>query len=603
MSYWRPVKLQPRRLEVAASLSWTEALVKVLNKHRHFFSDHVCLRTIRNRLEDYIRSHVPLSVEESLFQTGLELIKKEVDCDWRESEMVTPHMYVLYMFVLYRSNIKYLDMPALSNHSDRVTALDLLYNVGAQYGHQLTTVKMKMFQHSNISIEENYLTKRVLRGFMEVTTLVLWRAADDAMLQIIGHTCKNLTSLDLWKCSKVTDTGVQMLLGLEAQGRTKLCSSLEKITIRDTAISHVGAFNLLLHCPRLHTLEFSHGTFIKQFLDLIEESYSATGRQFSLKSLFLPVNSVSILYSVIKSFPCLEEVSLWTSLSHLPLLSGSDLSAVKSLKIGGLNYSSFFTDTVSLIGSQLVSLKIETVHFDINIDVIGQHCPNIQDLSVINARLSVSQPWEKFYPSNTEPGQTGMFSALRKIYLFLVSYNTVTDLPRPPTSVSDPARVESSPLTTTTALHSILRLGRALETITVTGPSNLTDACLASVLRVNPLTELRRLIISLPSSQETCLVIPLTLLSVTALAQSCPHLACLGDLRHWAISPAQRRDMMRPPQSQSNHTTSTSTTSSLQQSIWTRLRISADRPESAVKSSSVCQQSFLRPLAQSTSVL
>ena len=222
-----------------ASLSWSESLLQLLNKHRHFFSDHVCLRTIRNGLEDYIKRHVPASVEENLFQTGLEMMAKDLDC--RDGEMLTPHMFVLYMFVLYRSSIKYLDIPSLGNHSDRVTVLDLLYNVGAQHGHQVTTVKFKMFEHSNISIEENYLTKRVLRGFMDVTTLVLWRAADDAMLQIIGHTCRTLQTLDLWKCSKVTDSGVEMMLGLEAQGRTKLCQSLEKITIRDTAITHLGA--------------------------------------------------------------------------------------------------------------------------------------------------------------------------------------------------------------------------------------------------------------------------------------------------------------------------------------------------------------------------
>merc|ERR1712203_393480 len=106
---------------------------------------------------------------------------------------------------------------------------------------------------------------------------------------------------------------------------------------------------------------------------------------------------------------------------------------------------------------------------------------------------------------------------------------------------------------------------------TVTGNSSLTDACLANILSVNPLTELRRLIISLPSSQESLLVIPLTLLSVAALAQSCPQLACLGDLRHWAISPAQRRDMVRPSQVQLSQ--------GLQQSIWTRLRIQADRQD------------------------
>ena len=52
MSYWRPVKLQPPRLEVAASQSWTRAVVSVLARHRHTFSSHVCLRTIRTRLED-----------------------------------------------------------------------------------------------------------------------------------------------------------------------------------------------------------------------------------------------------------------------------------------------------------------------------------------------------------------------------------------------------------------------------------------------------------------------------------------------------------------------------------------------------------------------
>ena len=53
---------------------------------------------------------------------------------------------------------------------------------------------------------------------------------------------------------------------------------------------------------------------------------------------------------------------------------------------------------------------------------------------------------EKFYPGNSDPEEVGMFSRLRKIYLFLVSYNTVTDLPRPPTSVSDPARVSLAEL-------------------------------------------------------------------------------------------------------------------------------------------------------------
>ena len=72
----------------------------------------------------------------------------------------------------YTALIKSLDIPSLRAHADRVTVLDLLYNVGAQHGHQLHTVKIKMFDSPAISIEENYLTKRVLRGFHDVTTLV-----------------------------------------------------------------------------------------------------------------------------------------------------------------------------------------------------------------------------------------------------------------------------------------------------------------------------------------------------------------------------------------------------------------------------------------------
>ena len=94
-----------------------------------------------------------------------------------------------------------------------------------------------------------------------------------------------------------------------------------------------------------------------------------------------------------------------------------------------------------------------------------------------------------------------------------------------------------------TALHSILSSATQLESLTVTGTVSLTDQCLAAILAHNPLKHLRRLIISVPSTQEQMMVIPLTLLSVAALATSCPQLQCVGDLRHWAISPGHRRDI------------------------------------------------------------
>ena len=109
-----------------------------------------------------------------MFQSGLEMIKKECS-----EEITTPNMFVLYMFVLYRSNIKYLDVPGLRCHTDRVTVLDLLYNLGTPHGHAASSLKIKMFETNNISIEESYILKRVLRGFRQLRSLVLWRVCDE----------------------------------------------------------------------------------------------------------------------------------------------------------------------------------------------------------------------------------------------------------------------------------------------------------------------------------------------------------------------------------------------------------------------------------------
>mgnify|MGYP001176494611 CR=1 FL=1 len=98
-----------------------------------------------------------------------------------------------------------------------MTVLDLLYNLGTPHGHAASSLKIKMFETNNISIEESYILKRVLRGFRQLRSLVLWRVCDDAMLQILGVTCHNLLEVDIWKSTAATDAGVRMFLGLDAE--------------------------------------------------------------------------------------------------------------------------------------------------------------------------------------------------------------------------------------------------------------------------------------------------------------------------------------------------------------------------------------------------
>jgi len=574
-----PPLLTPLRLDQLAGRSWADLILRVLRQHRHQFADHLCLRTIRNKLQEFLDGRIPSSLREDLFQHGLALLRNEAlgDPFLSFDDLLTPDMFVLYMFVNYQPEIKSLEIPELNRQVDKVTVLDLLYNLGTPYGHQTKSLKFQMFESPTISIEESYLTKRVLRGFRFLRSLVLWRACDDAMLQILGITCHQLESLDLWKSINVSDQGVRMLLGLDAERRTPLCHSLQKVMVKDTAVTDEGAYNLLLHCPKLNTLEFSHGSFIKQFLSRVINSYLKTKKTFpSLRSIFLPVLQSDSLFSIIKSFPRLEELSLWTSLSHLPHIKRNDLANVHTLKVGGLNHSSILSEINTLIGSNITTLKIETVHVDINLDKIGCECPNLEDLSVVNARIRVTPVKDTHMIAPIK-----MFSNLRKVYFFLVHYIHISIQPPPtssPSSIVNPAGV-ACPATGYTALHTLLRYGTRLENVQVTGTTALTDACLETILSVNPLVHLRRLVISNPSvTQEQPLVVPLTYRSVNLLQRSCRLLQCLGDLRHWAVSPAATSAANRH----------SSGSSSLQQTVWTKVQISGSRR--MFRSSSVLYQ-------------
>jgi len=581
MSFIRATTCQsPSRLDQLAGITWARFILKVLQDHRHLFADHICLRTIRVKLNDHLQGRVPLSLQEDLFQHGLTLLKKEVNGDPFLSfdDLITPDMFVLYMFVSYKSEVKSLEVPELVRKVDKVTVLDILYNLGSPYGHQLDSLKMKMFQSSQISSEESYLAKRVLRGFRSLKSLVLWKAGDDAMLQIIGLTCHQLEILDLWKSINVTDQGIRMLLGLDGERCSTLRRCLRKVMVKDTAVTDEGAYNILLNCPAVTTLEFSHSLFIKQFLERVESGYKSTGQTFpQLRSIFLPTLNSDSLFNIVKSFPGLDELGIWTSLQHLPEIKQKDLNAVQTLKVGGLNFYSILSEINTLIGSQITSLKIETVHFDINLNDIGVECPNIEELSIINARIGVKAQ-DKNAPSNP----TKMFSNLRKVYFFLVTYlhsspqqtlHRTTSLVVGPTGVPNPS-------TGYTALHSLLRHGTQLENIQVTGTPALTDSCLEIILSVNPLANLCRLIISNPSiTDDQPLVVPLTSRSVNRLRQSCPHLQCLGDLSHWAIAPTQQT-----ARSQRSSVRS----AVVQQNVWTKVQISGARR--AHRSTSVLYQ-------------
>merc|ERR1711970_1222788 len=448
------------------------------------------------------------------------------------------------MYVFYTTDIRHLEIPTLIRVQDRLTVLDMLYNLGTPNGHEAESLKVKVFESGNISIGESYVLKRVLRGFRHLHCLTLWHACDDAMLQIIGVTCRYLNNIDIWKSASVTDSGIRMFLGLDAERPFRVCHTLKKVAIKDTSVTDSGAFNLMIHCDKLETLEFSQDTFLPQLLWRISENYLRTKTVFHLKSLFMQVNKPCMLMNVVKSLPKLEELSLWTSLELLQGLDREDLRNITRLKLGGLNNPSFSRQMCSLLGSQLSYLKIETVHFEVNITLIGEERHNIEELNIINAKVKATKQSDN---------QSEIFSKLKLLYFFLVQY-LIDPVPRypsssflaarpSPSSPASPATVPS-PSIGHTALHTLLEKATNLESVQVSGTPALTDSCMDRVLSQNGLSKCKRLVISHPLSIDPS-VVPLTGRTVTKLQSSCPDLACLGDLKHWAVTQAARRKLTR----------------------------------------------------------
>ena len=64
------------------------------------------------------------------------------------------------------------------------------------------------------------------------------------MLQIVGVTCKHLSSIDIWKSINATHSGVRMFLALDAEIPFPVRSSIKKVAIKDTSIPDMGGFQL-----------------------------------------------------------------------------------------------------------------------------------------------------------------------------------------------------------------------------------------------------------------------------------------------------------------------------------------------------------------------
>merc|ERR1712226_359970 len=87
-------------------------------------------------------------------------------------------------------------------------------------------------------------------------------------------------------------------LSVRKEATSGLCTSLKRVSIKETACTHIGSVFLIVHCSGLEILDFSHGVVVKEFLVVIRDLYLRNRKTFSLKTLFLPMTSAEILHDV-----------------------------------------------------------------------------------------------------------------------------------------------------------------------------------------------------------------------------------------------------------------------------------------------------------------
>jgi hypothetical protein len=591
MRYLRPLKLQPKSLRVSAQESWLRHLFSrirnqtILSRSSGQLKRDISLDflpelpdddfcgTGEGSIADYLDGLVPLSFQEDLFHLGGHLLKQdEVSFD----------MFPVFFNCLWRSEFLHLHLPVIQDPSHRLSILERLLSSCEGDGQvvRLTSLKHRLqdVKCPQLSLEESYITKRVLRTCTQnLKCLLLWKVCDNQMLQILGTTCPTLELLDIWRSISVTDLGIHHLVGTQPapphadeeveecssnagllSATNAVCRSLKKVVIKETNCSHHGSILLLVHCTKLETLEFNQGHILRDFLEDVCRHHALTGQVFPLKSVFLPITGHNgyggcgnILRAIFKALPHLEELRLWTSMSNMGLLYRDEVPVLSSLMVGGIPSQEVFSKLLVTFGQGLTKLKVETVLTTVPLEVIGRNCPHLADLQIINARVAIAD-----HNCAAEAEETNFFAHLKLVNFFFVRYKIKA------------VKAAQEPIS---ALHCILRHSVQLEGIQASGTNTLTDECLASIVQVNPLSHLKRFILTdacnsqqdIPNDRGHELQSPsapavnnsrpgLTSASVLLLYDVCPRLQCIGDLRHWAIPDADRRQMWKKINCSSN---------------------------------------------------
>ncbi|XP_059097046.1 uncharacterized protein LOC131891468 [Tigriopus californicus] len=442
--------------------------------------------------------------------------------------------------MMYRQDLKGLVLePELQWHKDsrsRVLHLIHLQESGLQ-SLSFKCYQAPLFHYETLQFSERYILLSCFYRLSKLHCLTLPNVCDDEILAYIGLHCPLLTYIDIQGSLRVTNQGVSWFLfredppqspisfhpshlNLDDSLKSKIFQKSSPISrpgfrptpmtaamlkpcpqkrnqlkrikswkLRDTGITHAALKAILQDCSGLHVLEANE----KEWIDFIEASAEATMSYPGIRDIHLSIRDSQFLKALSKMFPNLQFLHVFSPLpcsQELLTLDSTEAYFPKCQRISMRNAHLCHPRNIWL-GQQLTNLEFKGQQHELNLDVLAEQCPHLQQLSVFEGRLSHQGPIE--------------FPQLTHLKVWNIDGKGPLSL-----------LICSAPQLEALFLWNVV----------------VTDSDLSVILSKNPLQELREFRIA---SSEIGFV-RLTEESALRLIQSCPKLSVLGGICDWNTS-------------------------------------------------------------------
>ncbi|XP_046441381.1 uncharacterized protein LOC124192225 isoform X1 [Daphnia pulex] len=272
--------------------------------------------------------------------------------------------------------------------------------------------------------------------------------AEDSFLHTIGTYCTDLRELDLRRCHRVTDYGIQGLcVSVDNLGRNcetlGQCKSIQLLSLERTVrVTKKGLQMALNNMPILRNLH--HDATVEALAEIANNSFN--GRlldppEFALSVLRMPFNSpdyesgnLRLALSLCPSVTVLRIVEA-EGFSNIDLI-GLSLMALKSIRelsiYGDLKLQNHTTSKLTFnggvvpllkaIGIMLKRLKLENLK-NVNIETVVEFCPNLLKFCLID-NLSYTTTCQKVQKSVIfqQSKEISMFQKLRILNIEILQF-------------------------------------------------------------------------------------------------------------------------------------------------------------------------------------